>query len=32
MTLKQRIEVWTFGAILIVVLPAIIFATQRLAG
>jgi hypothetical protein len=32
MALKERIEVGLFGAILIVGLPALIFAAQQIAG
>lgn len=32
MTLRDKIEVTIFGALLIVGLPALVFASQRIAG
>jgi hypothetical protein len=32
MTIREKIEGAVFGAILLVGLPAVIFATQRIAG
>ena len=32
MTMRERIEIWTFGAALIVGLPLAMFLAQRIAG
>ena len=32
MAIREKIEIWVFGAIMIVGLPALIVASQRIAG
>ena len=32
MTITQKIEMWAFAAILVVGLPALLFASQRILG
>ena len=32
MTVREKIENWLFGAVIIVGLPALIWASQRIAG